>query len=159
METAYPVLVVGAGVAANLLIAGMFVARVHAPRLARPLGFGGTSMALPLASASLVAASDGGDRWAIGLPLVFVMFAVVEVLVDVVLDFEVRRSRWLGPYLGLFYLAQWAVIGAAFGASEPGGFAVLVTYFACLLATRYSYRRVGHGGLTADPPAHALVRS
>jgi hypothetical protein len=49
--------------------------------------------------------------------------------------------------LGAFYLAQWAVVGAAFLAWQPGGFAVLVTYFACLAATAWSYRRVGHGAI------------
>jgi hypothetical protein len=76
---------------------------------------------------------------------VFVVFAVVEVIVDVLLDFEIRATVWLWPYLMLFYLAQWAVIGAAFRVSEPGGFAVLVSYFVSLATTIYSYRRVGHG--------------
>lgn len=150
METWYPLLVVGSGVVANLLIAGMFVARVHRPSIARPLGFTGTGMAVPLAGAAVVASVGGGEAWDVALPLVFVGFAVVEVLVDAVLDVEVRESRWLWPYLMSFYLGQWAVIGAAFRASEMGGFVVLASYFVCLGATAYSYRRVGHG--TGDEP-------
>jgi hypothetical protein len=141
----YAVLVVGAGVLANLLIAAMFYARVVAADRARALGFAGTAMAIPLAAASVVAATSGGEAWDVALPLVFVVFAVVEMMVDVVLDFEVRTTVWLWPYLMLFYVAQWAVIGAAFRVSEPGGFAVLVSYFVSLAATIYSYRRVGHG--------------
>ena len=145
MNTLHTVLVVAAGSLANLAIAAMFVARVRRPDLARPLGFFGTAMALPLAAASLVAWLDGMHPWDIALPLVFVGFAIIEIAVDVVADFDVRSSRWLWPYLGSFYLAQWAIIGAAFRASEAGGGAVLVTYFVCLAATAYSYRRVGHG--------------
>lgn len=141
----YEVLVLGAGVAANLLIAGMFAARVHAPRRSRPLGFAGTAMAIPLAVASALAIGSDLGRWFVILPLVFVIFAVVEVAVDVLLDVDVRTTAWLWPYLGIFYLAQWAVIGAAFLVSRPGGFAVLATYFVCMAATAYSYRRVGHG--------------
>ena len=145
MNTAYPVLVVGAGLLANLLIAAMFVARVLTPKWARALGFAGTAMAIPLAGASIVAIREGGDAWAVVLPLVFVVFAVVEVIVDLILDIEFRTTAWLWPYLMLFYVAQWAVIGAAFRVSEIGGFAVLISYFICLAATAYSYRRVGHG--------------
>jgi hypothetical protein len=145
MNTLHAALVVVAGSLSNLAIAAMFVARVKAPERARPLGFFGTSMALPLAAASLIAWSEGMETWDIALPLVFVAFAAIEIGVDVVADFDVRSSRWLWPYLMSFYLAQWAVVGAAFRASEPGGAVVLVTYFVCLAATAYSYRRVGHG--------------
>jgi hypothetical protein len=145
VDTAYAVLVVVAGSAVNLLWAAMFAARVVAPARARPLGLLGTSMALPLAVAAGLAVVDDADPWLVVLPLVFVAFAVVEVLVDVVLDVEVRTTRWLGPYLLAFYLAQWAVVGAAFIAAPTGGVVVLVTYFVCLAATGWSYRRVGHG--------------
>mgnify|MGYP001814510274 CR=1 FL=1 len=145
MNSVHAALVVVAGSLANLAIAAMFVARVWSPDRARPLGFFGTAMALPLAAASLVAWLEGMHPWDIALPLVFVGFAIVEIGVDVVADFDVRSSRWLWPYLASFYLAQWAVIGAAFRTSAVGGAVVLLTYFACLAATAYSYRRVGHG--------------
>ena len=145
MTSLHLALVVAAGSCANLAIAAMFVARVRRPSWARPLGFVGTAMALPLAGASLIAWLEGMQPWDVALPLVFVAFAVVEIGVDVVADFDVRSSRWLWPYLTSFYLAQWAVIGAAFRVSRVGGAVVLVTYFVCLAAAAYSYRRVGHG--------------
>jgi hypothetical protein len=102
-------------------------------------------MALPLAAASLAALAAGAVVWLIVLPAVFVVFALVEVYVDLLADVEVRTTRWLGPYLAVFYLAQWAVIGAAFLTSSNGGASVLVTYFVCLAATAWPYRKVGHG--------------
>jgi hypothetical protein len=148
-------LVVVAGSAANLLFAAMFVARVRAPHHAHRIGLVGTGMAAPLAMAAVLAWTSGTELWDIVLPLVFVVFAAVELVVDEVLDFEVRASRWLWPYLLLFYVAQWAVIGAAFRASEPGGFAVLVSYFVCLFSTVYSYRRVGHGATASNQTRRA----
>lgn len=65
-----------------------------------------------------------------------VFFALAEIVADLVGPFDVRASRWVWPYLLVFYLAQWAVIGAA---------TVLASHFVCLAATVYSYRRVGHG--------------
>lgn len=141
----YGPLVIGAGVAANLLFAAMFAARVRAPRHARALGLAGTAMAVPLAVAAAVAAASGRAAWDVALPLVFVAFGVVEIVVDVAELVDVRTTRWLWPYLLTFYVAQWAVIGAAFRVSEGGGFAVLASYFATLAATAFSYRRVGHG--------------
>lgn len=145
MGSSRGLLVVVGGSVANLLFAAMFVARVRAPHHAHRIGLVGTGMASPLAMAAVLAWTSGTELWDIILPLVFVVFAAVELVVDEVLDFEVRASRWLWPYLLLFYVAQWAVIGAAFRASGPGGLAVLASYFVCLAATVYSYRRVGHG--------------
>jgi hypothetical protein len=102
-------------------------------------------MALPLAGAAAIASASGAAAWDVVLPLVFVLFAAIEVLVDVVGLVDVRTTRWLWPYLTAFYLAQWAIIGAAFRVSEPAGWAVLTSYGITLAATAYSYRRVGHG--------------
>ena len=141
----YAVLVVGGGTLANLLIAGMFVARVAAPEWARPLGFAGTAMALPLAVASVLALRDGRDPWDVALPLVFVAFALVDIVLDGILRLDFRSTAWLWPYLILYYAGQWGVIGAAFRATREGGALVLISYFACLAATAFSFLRVGHG--------------
>lgn len=145
MTALYGVLVVAAGCVANLCFAAMFVARVRSPDRAARFGFAGTAMAFPLLAAALIAIVAGMEVWDSILPMIFVWFAVVEILVDVVAGFDVRSTRWLWPYLLSFYLAQWAVIGAAFRVSPTAGAAVLGTYFLCLAATAYSYRRVGHG--------------
>ncbi len=156
MTRLYEVLVVTAGCVANLCFAVMFVARVRSPGHAARIGFAGTAMAFPLLAAALIAIVTGMEIWDSILPMIFVGFAVVEILVDVVADFDVRSTRWLWPYLLSFYLAQWAVIGAAFRASPIAGAAVLGTYFVCLAATAYSYRRVGHGEHRGVPP-HATA--
>jgi hypothetical protein len=153
----YGVLVVVSGCLANLAIAVMFYLRVGEPERSRPFGFFGTAMAVPLLIASIIAASAGMEGWDVALPLVFVGFAVIEILVDVVADFDVRSTRWLWPYLMSFYVAQWAVIGAAFRVGELAGAAVLVTYFVCLAATVYSYRRVGHGEQRTRSRPHAIA--
>jgi hypothetical protein len=141
----YAILVVVGGTLANLLIAAMFAARVIAPAWASPLGFAGTAMAIPLAAAAVVAVRSGAGIWDVALPLVFVAYAVLEVLLDGVLHLDFRSTAWLWPYLLLYYAGQWAIIGAAFRASREGGVVVLVTYFVCLAATLFSFVRVGHG--------------
>lgn len=159
MTTTHTGLVITAGVIGNLAFAAMFIARVRDPGRARTYGLFGTSMALPLVVAALIAWAQEMEGWDVVLPLVFVAFAAIEILVDFILDFEVRESRWLWPYLMSFYLAQWSVIGVAFRVSEAGGAAVLVSYFICLAATAYSYRKVGHGTGRhgADKPSVSMV--
>lgn len=155
----YGLLVLWGAVAANLLIAAMFVARVIRPPWARVLGWAGTAMAIPLAAAAAIAATTRRDVWDVALPVVFVGFSVVEVLVDAVGGGRVKETRWLWPYLAAFYLAQWALIGAGFRVGAGAGAAVLATYFMCLGATAYSYREVGHGDLRAvDAPVPGAAR-
>lgn len=150
METTAGMIVSVAAIASNLLIGAMFLARVDRPAVAPVLGWTGTAMAVPLAFASVLFGAAGADPWDVALPLVFVAFAVVEVAVDGVLKIDVRRPPFLGPYLALFYLGQWSLIGAALRFDPPAGAAVLVTYFLCLAATAYSVRRVGHGAPTVS---------
>jgi hypothetical protein len=47
----------------------------------------------------------------------------------------------LGPYLALFYLGQWGLIGYAFLVAPAWGFVTLVTYFLSLGGTRYAHAR------------------
>ena len=76
VSATYVVLVIGAEVAANLLVAGMFVARVRAPR------------------------HEG--RWHCRIHGVCRGGGAV----DLVLGLDVRRTRWLWAYLASFYLAR-----------------------------------------------------
>lgn len=151
MDPVYTALVVGAGSLAHALIGVMFVLRVRAPARAHAWGLAGTAMALPLLGASWRAYQAELGIWPTVLPLGFVVFAVIEVVVDEVIETEIRNTRWLGPYLAAFYLGSWSLVGAAFIAWPAGGFIVLTSYFWCLGATAWSYRRVGHGTALQRP--------
>ena len=75
----------------------------------------------------------------------FVLHSSLEWVLDYWLKIPFRNTRWLGPYLAVFYLAQWLLIGYAFLVAASGGYLTLVTYFISLAATAYSYSQVGHG--------------
>lgn len=91
----------------------------------------------------------GGLPWQIWLPLPWAVHSVVELVVDYAHPIDFRTTRWLWPYLILFYVGQWLLIGYSFLVSNVAGALALSTYFACLGATIYSYRRVGHDSNTA----------
>jgi len=152
-STVADVLVVFASVLAELLIAVMFLARVYRPDRSERWGFAGTAMAVPVAAGAFINGVNGSAVSDVVLPLIFVLYAAVEVMLDGVLKADFRATRWLGPYLFLFYAAQFALIGYAFRVGTVPGMAVLVSYFVCLAMTMWSGRKVGHGRRGLDHSA------
>jgi hypothetical protein len=129
----------------NLVLCLIFLNRVFG-RAAweQGLGYASVVMALPLA---VIAAANllGGRSWAYGLlPLVMVAYLALEYVLDYLLKVNFRQTRLLGPYLLLYYLGLFALIGYAFLAGRLYGFVTLLTYFLNLGATFYSYRKVGY---------------
>jgi uncharacterized membrane protein YoaK (UPF0700 family) len=102
-------------------------------------------MILPLAAAVVLNSLGKRDWWTIVLPSIMVLFLAVEVSFDYILKRKFRQTRWLWPYLLLFYSAEMAMIGFSFLVGRPYGFVTLSTYFLSLMATWYSYAEVGHG--------------
>ena len=136
--------------AVNLIMIGIFLSRpAGRQRLERILGVILFVLALPAAAVAILNAVQGRSAWFVGLPALLVVFLAVELLLDYILKLDFRRTRLLGPYLLLYYLALMGMIGYAFMVSAGYGFITLATYFLQLGATAYSYRKVGHG----RPPA------
>lgn len=130
----------------NILLMGIFLARPWGlRRLERILGLLSIALALPVGFAVVVNALGGREWWTIALPSLLVAFLIVELILDYILRLPFRSSRLLGPYLLLYYLSLMGMIGYAFLVSEAYGFITLATYFLNLLATWYSYSKVGHG--------------
>ncbi|MGZ3979405.1 MAG: hypothetical protein ACXVKT_18200 [Flavisolibacter sp.] len=130
----------------NLLLALMFLFRGRA-RAKTGSGFGWAAVILgiPLLAAAILNVSEGRPWWSYVLPGLLVLYDLVEFILDYLLKYDFRRSRWLGPYLGLYYLALMGMIGYAFAVGRPFGFVTLVTYFINLAATAWSFARVQHG--------------
>jgi hypothetical protein len=130
----------------NLLMIVVFLARVRGKkRIEAIAGLEAVSMALPLAFAVVVNALGQRGFWYIFLPLPLVLHCVIELFVDYIWKVNFRQTRWLWPYLILFYIGQWFLVGYTFQVSNTYGFVTLVTYFLCLAATAYSYSKVKHG--------------
>lgn len=130
----------------NLLLAAIFLGRTRElKRLEQALGLGVVALALPAAGAVVVNALGTRGWWWVILPLPFILHCVNELLLDYVLKIPFRSTRLLGPYLALYYLGCWGLIGYCFLVGKAYGLSSLVTYFLCLAATAYSYARVGHG--------------
>lgn len=130
----------------NLLCLLMFWLRARRKSaLGNRFGWAAVALAIPLAGVAIVNAVQPRGVWWIVLLLPVVLYALVQWILDGLLRLNFRQTRWLGPYLLLFYLAQFGLIGYAFLAGKGYGLVTLATYFATLGVTAYSYRRVGHG--------------
>jgi len=130
----------------NLLLALMFLFRARSkPKIGSTFGWAAVILGIPLLTAVGLNALAERPWWALVLPGLLVAYDLVEFLIDHVIKFDFRHSRWLGPYLGLYYLALMGMIGYAFAIGKSYGFITLITYFINLAATAYSYSRVRHG--------------
>ncbi len=130
----------------NIIITVIMISRpLDWSRLEYYLGLVCGILALPLGVAVVYYLVINKEWWMIVLPGLLILYLVVEWVLDYVVKFDFRQTRWLGPYLLLFYTAQWGMIGFCFGLDPIYGFICLGTYFLSLGATAYSYKKVGHG--------------
>jgi hypothetical protein len=130
----------------NLILSLIFLNRVFGRAEGEHgLGYSTLIMAFPLAIIAIanLATRRGWAFWI--LPLMMVLFLAAEFVLDYWLKFNFRQTAWLGPYLLVYYLALFAMIGYAFLAGKQYGFITLITYFINLAATFFSYARIGHG--------------
>jgi hypothetical protein len=130
----------------NLLLVGIFLSRPKGlKKLERLFGILSVSMILPLGVGVILNLLGKRQWWTFILPSILILFLAFELLVDYILNWNFRKTRWLWPYLLFYYLALMVMIGYSFLIGRPYGFVTLGTYFLSLLATWYSYAKVGHG--------------
>jgi len=129
----------------NIIMVLIFLAR--AMGMARINIIGVIWVAFIVVLSIVVFLNVGGRRewWTIVLPSLLIAFLILEIILDYILQIDFRSTRLLGPYLLLYYLALFGMIGYSFQIGKKFGFVTLVTYFINQIATFYSYFQVGHG--------------
>jgi CDP-diglyceride synthetase len=129
----------------NLTLVGMFVARVHGPQLlASVLGSVSILLALPIAGIVILNAMEGREWWTIVLPCFMVFFMVLTAVLDYVLHSDFRNTRFLWPYVVLFFWSLMLLVGYAFLVETKLGFVTLGTYYVCVAASLYEYFKLVH---------------
>ena len=130
----------------NILMVGIFLSRPKGlKQLERRLGMVLIVLAIPAAISVLLNIAGEREWWSIVLPSLLVVFLLVELILDYILKLDFRHTSLLWPYLLLYYISLWGMIGYTFLIGNLYGICTLITYFLHLTATWYSYSRVGHG--------------
>lgn len=133
----------------NILLTIIFIVRAQAGTRDTPienlLGLFVLAMAIPLSLAVITNIINKRGAWYWALPAVTVLFLAVEMILDYLLRIDFRSTWLITPYLILFYLSQFGMVGYSFFVGKTYGFITLVTYFINLAATFVSYALVRHG--------------
>jgi hypothetical protein len=126
----------------NLLLAMMFLLRAQGKsKVESKFGWGAVTLGIPLLALVVLNAFSGRPWWTFILPGLLIFYDAVEFILDYLLKFDFRHSRWVGLYLGLYYLALMGMIGYTFAIGRSFGFIPLASYFINLAATAFSQSR------------------
>jgi hypothetical protein len=129
----------------NLIMVGVFVLRSLMIGRLQAVGVVWVAFILMLGVVVVLNVRANREWWAIVLPLLLMVFLIVEVVLDYIVEYEFRSTTLLGPYLFLYYVSILGMIGYSFLTERKYGFVTLATYFLSQIAALYSYFRVGHG--------------
>ena len=129
----------------NIIMVGVFVLRSLMIGRLRAVGAVWGAFILVLAVVILLDVRANREWWAIVLPLLLMVFLIVEVVLDYIVEYEFRSTTLLGPYLCLYYVSILGMIGHAFLTERKYGFVTLSTYFLSQIAALTSYVRADHG--------------
>ncbi len=69
------------------------------------------------------------NKWEVYLLTPIFLFFVVDLILDYILSFDFRSTAIIGPYILLYYVGLWGLIGYNFRFDRKWGFVTLATYF------------------------------
>jgi hypothetical protein len=132
----------------NIIMVVVFLLRSMMIERLQVVGFIWAAFILVLAAVVALNIRTKREWWAIVLPLLLVVFLIVEVALDYIAKYDFRSTILLGPYLLLYYVSILGMIGYSFLTEKKYGFITLTTYFLSQIAAFYSYFKVSHGWST-----------
>jgi len=91
----------------NILTFFIFVSRVRWPNAGYKLAIATVLMAIPTTVIAVLSATAGREELYIVMPLIFIAWAILTLIVDVIRNIEFRQPRKrkiLVPFLLLFYI-------------------------------------------------------
>jgi len=137
--------VVGIANLFNLLMVAVFILRTLQTGHLQIVGIVWVVFIVALVVVTFRNIQSKRGRWFVVLPLLMCIFLIVEVVLDYALKLNFRNTSLIGPYLLLYYVSIFGMIGYSFLVEKKYGFITLVTYFLSQFAALYSYMKVGHG--------------
>jgi hypothetical protein len=114
----------------NVIMAILFIARISAlPQVEYVLGIVVMTMGFALGYFAFFNKKNRRDKWDVYLLIPIFLFFVVDLILDYVLSFDFRSTAIAGPYVLLYFVGLWGLIGYSFRFDKKWGFVTLATYF------------------------------
>ena len=124
----------------NIVMAFLFVARLSSlPQVQYVLGIITMIMGFALGYVAFLNKKNKRDKWMTYLLIPIFIFFVVELTLDYFLEFNFRSTSIVIPYIVLYYVGLWGLIGYSFLFDKKWGFITLVTYFANMIMSILPY--------------------
>ena len=124
----------------NIIMVFLFVARMSGlPQIEKGFGMVAMVMGFTLGYIAFLNHKNGRDKWMTYLLAPIFLFFVVELILDYILKLDFRNTAIVGPYILLYYIGLWALIGYSFQFDEKWGFFTLATYFGNMILSILPY--------------------
>ncbi len=124
----------------NILIAFLFLARMSGlTEVENTLGIAAITMGFILGYIAYFNKKNRRDKWETYLLIPIFLFMVVELILDYILVMDFRSTLIVGPYILLYYIGAWGLIGYSFRFEKKWGIFTLGTYFLMMILSIYPY--------------------
>jgi hypothetical protein len=115
-------IVVGMANLINIMMAVLFAARISGlPRVENALGVAVMAMGFALGYIAFLNRRRKRDKWLTYLLIPIFLFLIVELILDYILAFDFRSTIIVGPYILLYYVGLWGLIGYGFKFDKKWG--------------------------------------
>jgi len=124
----------------NILIAFLFLARMSdLTEIENTLGIAVITMGFALGYVAYLNKNNNRDKWETYLLIPIFLFMIIELILDYILVLDFRSTIIAGPYVLLYYIGAWGLIGYSFRFEKKWGFITLGTYFIMMILSIYPY--------------------
>jgi hypothetical protein len=114
----------------NVIMAIMFTVRIFGlPQVEHALGIVVMVMGFALGYIAFLNRKNRRDKWEFYLLIPILLFFIVDLFLDYLFPFDFRSTAIVGPYILLYYVGLWGLIGYSFRFNKKWGFVTLATYF------------------------------
>jgi uncharacterized membrane protein HdeD (DUF308 family) len=108
----------------------LFTARILGlPQVEYVLGIVVMVMGFALGYIAFFNKKNKREKWEVYLLIPIFLFFIVDLILDYLLSFNFRSTAIAGPYVLLYYIGLWGLVGYSFRFDKTWGFVTLATYF------------------------------
>ena len=114
----------------NVIMTILFAIRVFGlSQVVYALGIVVMIMGFALGYVAFLNKKNKRDKWEVCLLISIFLFFVLDLFLDYLFPFDFRSTAIVGPYILLYYVGLWGLIGYGFRFDKKWGFVTLATYF------------------------------